>query len=571
MKQKKNKNKDTLIHDILEEAESSTNAAPNTHTASMTAARPVVSHAAPDPVPTPAAARPVVSHAAPDPVADIPPAQIPVPTQMGATAQTHAYRVGSGTSSFPAMNGQREPMTRSMPVRHTQTFSASETAHLYADLDGESCSTRSINAAEVRNAASGTGRKKVKKRRKNYAKKHRGMYALIITILILTISIVISAGVIVYGRDVLGINKDTKSKIVNIPEGANTMEIAEILEREGIISHPALFTFLAGRNGKDSYFTAGEHEVRPDMAYETLYEELSNPPMEEGGTVQITFQEGITLQEASEILEETNVCDGKEFLDFFNSVPGFGYTYESYLPNFVNEKFYVMEGYLFPDTYIFYENMDVDLVCQKILSNFNDKISTEYYERMEELDISLDQLITLASIVQSEAGTVEQMSKISSVFWNRLNNSTEFPKLQSDPTSNYVEDVIKPHLSATQAPDSYISYDTYQSNGLPPGAICNPGLDAIRACLYPADTEYYYFYANLNTRETYFSRTLSEHEAIIAKIERNRNENFSILDDADPVQPQEEVVMGYGTSVATQTDFYGNAVTTATETVYNQW
>ena len=386
--------------------------------------------------------------------------------------------------------------------------------------------------------------------------------ALIITFAVIAVSVVVSALTMTFGRDLLGINNDTKTRIVNIPSGSNTSEIANILKEAGIISHPKVFTFFAGRSDKDGQFTAGEHELRPDMAYETIFEELASPAMNEAGTVQIAFPEGINLREAADMLESTGVCKAEEFLEFFNKNAKYGYTYESHLPSFVNEKFYPMEGYLFPDTYIFYEDMDVDLVCQKILENFNSKITPEYYERMDELNLSLDQTLTLASMIQAEAGTVDQMTKISSVFWNRLNHPNEYPKLQSDPTTNYVEEVIKPNIKKAD-PELYAAYDTYQSNGLPPGAICNPGMDAIRAALYPAETDYYYFYSNLDTKETYFSRTLQEHETIMEKVERTRQPAVTTKDS----QEETQVVFGVGTSVATEppTDEYGNLLTT-TET-----
>ena len=113
------------------------------------------------------------------------------------------------------------------------------------------------------------------------------------------------------------------------------------------------------------------------------------------------------------------------------------------------------------------------------------------------------------------------MTRISSVFWNRLNNPQDFPKLQSDPTGGYVEDVIKPHIDKYDQ-ELFNSYDTYICDGLPAGAICNPGYDAIQAALYPASTDYFYFYSNINTKETYFSRTLAEHEAWIKKVKGNQ-------------------------------------------------
>lgn len=501
------------------------------------------------PVGAPPVPKPIVSHAAEE-TGDVTSNEIPqmMPYTEPELEQTQSYATASNPRYVaPAP----EP---AQPVAHVKTYSAAETAQLYADLDG-------ISQSETQSVSTPKKKQKRKKRRKG-----RVISALLITIGILAISIGISVMAITYGRDLLGINNDSKTKIVDIPAGSNTEDIANILKEAGIIAHPKLFVLFAGMSDKDSNFTAGEHEVRPDMAYETLFEELASPAMNEAGTVQITFQEGITLREAADILESTGVCDADNFIDFFNKDAKYGYTYESYLPSFINEKFYPMEGYLFPDTYIFYEDMDVDLVCQKILENFNQKISPEYYERLETLGISLDQMLTLASIIQAEAGTVEQMSRISSVFWNRLNHATEYPKLQSDPTSNYVEEVIKPNIKEAN-PEMYNAYDTYEGSGLPPGAICNPGLDAIRAALYPADTDYYFFYANLDTRETYFSRTLQEHEAVQKRVEGSR-----VTTANGETGTTTQAIAGVGTSENTEpaTDENGELLTSTTETKENE-
>lgn len=530
--------RDALLREILDDTSPNRPAAklpqhpPVSHAAEEEPV-PVVSHAAENSAP--------VSHAAPTPAPE--PAAPPIDPR-DADLPEPDWNIGS-TQAFQTNTGGKH----AAPVK---TYSAAETAQLYEDLDG-------ISQQEPAPVPPQQQKKKKKKKKR---RKGRVLSALIITFAVIAVSVVVSALTMTFGRDLLGINNDTKTRIVNIPSGSNTSEIADILKEAGIISHPKVFTFFAGRSDKDGQFTAGEHELRPDMAYETIFEELASPAMNEAGTVQIAFPEGINLREAADMLESTGVCKAEEFLEFFNKNAKYGYTYESHLPSFVNEKFYPMEGYLFPDTYIFYEDMDVDLVCQKILENFNSKITPEYYERMDELNLSLDQTLTLASMIQAEAGTVDQMTKISSVFWNRLNHPNEYPKLQSDPTTNYVEEVIKPNIKKAD-PQLYAAYDTYQSNGLPPGAICNPGMDAIRAALYPAETDYYYFYSNLDTKETYFSRTLQEHEAIMEKVERTRQPAVTTKNS----QEETQVVFGVGTSVATElpTDEYGNLLTT-TET-----
>ncbi|MDE6092282.1 MAG: endolytic transglycosylase MltG, partial [Ruminococcus sp.] len=208
------------------------------------------------------------------------------------------------------------------------------------------------------------------------------------------------------------------------------------------------------------------------------------------------------------ILEDNGVCSADDFIFYFNS-GGLGFDFENKLPTDASLKFYRMEGYLFPDTYFFYENMSPEQVCQKIYLNFDNKMTDERYARMESLGLSLDQLITFASIVQKEAANTDTMTLVASVFWNRLRNSADFPLLQSDPTSNYAEFV----RTRMDVYDKTIvdAYDTYVGPGLPPGAICNPGIEAIDAVLEAFESSYFYFIANIYTGQTYFSETLDEH------------------------------------------------------------
>ena len=125
------------------------------------------------------------------------------------------------------------------------------------------------------------------------------------------------------------------------------------------------------------------------------------------------------------------------------------------------------------------------------------------------MGLTLEETVTLASIVQAESGHEDQMRKVSSVFWNRLEHPDDYPKLQSDVTREYVNNFIKPYI---EAPNQaiYDAYNTYACEGLPVAPICNPGMDAIRAALYPEDTKYYYFLTD-KEGNYYYARTLSEH------------------------------------------------------------
>jgi UPF0755 protein len=372
--------------------------------------------------------------------------------------------------------------------------------------------------------------KKKKKRRKH--KSARIYNVLIMLTLIFVISISLAVGIIQVGKDMLGLNGTETLMEFNIPEGATTADIAKDLHAAGIIEFPRAFVFFSKLSDADADYIAGDHEVSSAMAYETLISELTGAAIEQQVSVDVMFPEGITLIEAAEKLEDAGVCDSQKFLYYFNA-GGYGYTFEDYLPQTLSKlKFYKMEGYLFPDTYTFYEDMDPEDVCRKIYMNFNSKITDEDYARMEELGLTLDETITFASMVQAEAANEGEMKDIASVFWNRLDNADTYPLLQSDPTSKYVEETIKPNI---ELPDEliYNAYDTYVCSGLPAGAIGNPGQAAIEAVLYPNETPYFYFYANVDTGVTYFAETLEEHNQNIEMVAQQQQEAAQAGENAE--------------------------------------
>lgn len=371
-------------------------------------------------------------------------------------------------------------------------------------------------AAIKRNSAHHKPTKKKKKR------SNRLPGVLLLTVMIFAVSICLSLVIIAFGKDILGIGKSTSTKMIIIPEDSNTEEISQLLYDEGIINSPKCFKLFSKlRNDEDNYL-AGEHFVSPSMAYETIIKTLTTVAEEEQkAAVSITFTEGMNIYDAADLLQENNVCNAAEFLYNFNAA-GFGFEFEKELPTDYNQLKYAdsrMEGYLFPDTYTFTVDMAPEQVCQKIYYNFNQKLDESHLKRMKELNLSIDQLITLSSIVQHEAPTREDMTHVASVFWNRLEQpeAETVGKLQSDPTKNYAYKVIKPRLAV---PNQAMldAYDTYICTGLPPGAICNPGLEAIDAVLEKAPTEDFYFIANTYTGETFFSKTLDEHNQKAAQI-----------------------------------------------------
>jgi len=226
---------------------------------------------------------------------------------------------------------------------------------------------------------------------------------------------------------------------------------------------------------------------------------------EEPVTLTITVPEGYTLPRIGMLLEEKGVCTPEEFIQAaqegdFSEFPLVAAQEAD--PN----RCFVLEGYLFPDTYEIYFTATPDEIIRRMLSHTETKITDSLRARVKESGYTMDQILALASIIEKEAFGHEQMPYISSVLHNRLNNSI---RLQCDVTIVYVEGAIKPFITGDK--DRYNSfYNTYKRDGVPPGAICNPGLDAVQAALAPADTDYLYFVTDAQ-KKYYYAETYEEH------------------------------------------------------------
>lgn len=227
-------------------------------------------------------------------------------------------------------------------------------------------------------------------------------------------------------------------------------------------------------------------------------------PQKDGRTTQVTLIENYSVEKIAQLLNDKGVCPKAEFLAAVNRVQGFAF--DSEIPEGVCYRY---EGYLYPDTYEFYLYEDADTVVRKLLKNFESKMTGELLDEIEASGRSLHETMTLASIVQAEAGKKEEMEAVSAIFQNRLNNPAEYPKLQSNPTSSYAKNVVLP---ATGDEALAASYDSYQLNGLIAGPINNPGLQAIQAVLHPSeDAEGSYFFCTDKAGNFYFAKTYQEH------------------------------------------------------------
>lgn len=223
--------------------------------------------------------------------------------------------------------------------------------------------------------------------------------------------------------------------------------------------------------------------------------------------VRLTFPEGSTVAQIAQILGDSGVCSAEEFMAAANnpaSLEGFSFA----IPN-PEERAFLLEGYVFPDTYEFYRNESAQSALKRFLKNTENKIA-RITERCDELGYTVDEILTLASIIQEEAGDPNEMDKVSSVIHNRL-DSRSFPKLQCDVATFYLRDYVKPYTEAERYNELVELYNTYQCEGLPAGPITNVGMDAINAALYPADTDYYYFITD-SDGEYIYAETFREHQ-----------------------------------------------------------
>ena len=323
------------------------------------------------------------------------------------------------------------------------------------------------------------------------------------------------------------ITVDTPGAVmVVIRRGDSVSDIADQLEELGLVENTMVFELVSKYNGFDSGYLEGTHYLTKDLSYDEMMFYLTQKPK----TVKVTFPEGITYIQLKNKLRLAGLLFDEAELDALMNSPReyvSDYSFLELLGDVDPDRDFILDGYLFPDTYYFDINASEDTIIRTFLRNTERKIPRELFERADSLGLTWDEVMTLASIIQQESGRIADMFTISSVFHNRLNSSDFGHRLESCATNNYIREKVglPPSWYATteeiNTPDPY---NTYSSGGLPPGAICMPGLDAIQAALYPEKTNYFYFLSKGN-RETAFARTQAEQEANRKKYEEFWNDN----------------------------------------------
>lgn len=333
--------------------------------------------------------------------------------------------------------------------------------------------------------------------------------AIVYIVFVLTVSGFLSYFVITIGNDVFAFVKPDNKVAVTVPEFATIDNIADILYEKGVIKYPYIFKIYAFLRNDNGDFVAGEYTVTPSMNYDQLRATLKGP-VKEREQILITIPEGYTVDQIIDLFVNKYHMGTRE--GFINAIENGNFDNYWFIAELEPKegRKYRLEGYLYPDTYYFFTDWSEEQILRKLLNNFAAKFDIAYKERCKELGMTVDELITLASMIEAEGKFTYEFGAISAVFHNRLKNpSVTGGKLESDATIQYVLPERHEELTADDlALDS--PYNTYIYPGLPPGPITNPTLNAIHSAMYPDDVNYYYFVARPNGQNL-FAVTYQEH------------------------------------------------------------
>lgn len=377
-------------------------------------------------------------------------------------------------------------------------------------------------------------KKKAEKKELKAKNKHnRRIFRWMWIVSVVIVGAMLSMFIIVGMNDLLAVNRTSSDKVtITIPKNPTLDEVTKLLEDNNLIDEPLYFKMFATITKSADDFSQGTYELRKNMDYQAILTNLQSSSSRTD-TVFVTIIEGQSVLEIAQTLIDGNALDDKDkFLELCSS-DNFDKDFD-FLKAIDNsdDRYYKLEGYLYPDKYEFYVNEDPEKIIYKFLNNFESKINEKQefsgYEKtysvqkmIEEsgTSYSLDEIMRIASIIQAEAADKEDMYYISSILHNRLSadSSMGVSNLGLDSTKYY------PYRSESDLPESqksnYVSkYDTYDNSGLPAGPICNPGMEAIKAAICPNDTGYYFF-CHDSDGTAYYASTLYEHNLNLGRID----------------------------------------------------
>lgn len=341
----------------------------------------------------------------------------------------------------------------------------------------------------------------------------------VITWFLILLSVVVFA-IFIYGVIKIRqpITTDSRPQTFEVAKGQTSKQISKSLSSQNIIGHDLLFRIYIWSKGAEGKLQAGTYTLDSNMNIPEIVRVLSLGQVKSSG-VRVTVVEGWSAKDIGKRFENLSLITSEQFLDAVQNKNNFVEEFDFLNNTPVSAS---LEGFLFPDTYVFKDSANSDEIIRIILKNFGNKITPEIMEQIKKQNRNLYEVLILASIVEREVGRnlkqgsiltdqdrvvlAQERRIVSSVFLNRLRIGMA---LESDATLNYVIDMGR---SRATFEDLKIDspYNTYKNKGLPPTPISNPSLDAILSVVNPAQTDYLFFLTSPDGK-AYFAKTLSEH------------------------------------------------------------
>ena len=361
--------------------------------------------------------------------------------------------------------------------------------------------TAKWDAEEVRRQASSSQHRASSRKRKN----KRTNTLIYLACVVLASCLLAGVGWLLV-NDVCSLNKAPVEVKLVVEEGDTLSDVANKLKDAGLINYTGVFKLTSGLFKYKSYVEPGSYDLNSDMDYRALIRNMHDwdaDSKESQGLVDITIPEGYTVREIIDLLAQNGVATVEELED---ACANFEFADYDFLDSDQLGSIDRMEGFLFPSTYEFDKNRSAVYTVETMLVYFKNSISQQMLADIKASPYSLQEIITMASLIEKESiGDDTERKNISSVIHNRLENPDSNKggrALQLCSTINYImkHDGVKTFDTEIDSP-----YNTYINPGLTPGPICNPGLSAIQAAIYPADTDYYFFALGTDGKSHFFT------------------------------------------------------------------
>jgi UPF0755 protein len=359
-------------------------------------------------------------------------------------------------------------------------------------------------------------RKKLIKKNKfilfNFLKKYFSSNKIIRRGIIFLVAVFFVYAVMLLNYSFSTIDMKNVNVVIDIPTGSSFWKSMEILDNAGLIKNRIFFYNLAVIKRARLKIRAGEYEINTLITPWQMINKLMRGDVK---IYKIIVREDLSLREIAEILEKDKLINKEIFFELSRD--------KEFLTS-LNIKAESIEGYLFPDTYYFNRSMNTRRIMKKMVDTFREKVTPDMIQRANNIGLNEHQFITFASMIGKESGNTIEKPLISAVFYNRMKKGM---RLQSDPTAVYGLDgfegkILRSHLKRKSP------YNTYLIKGLPLGPIANPGLDSLKATLYPAPVDYLYFVSK-NDGGHYFSSSLAEHNQAVKRYINLKNQQIQEL------------------------------------------